>query len=107
MVWICTPDGLNVYFNKQWVEYTGLALEESYGQGWTTPFHPDDKQPAWDAWNLATATGTTYRIESRLRAADGSYRWFLMRGVPQRDSSGAIIKWFGTCTDIDGIKETS
>ena len=73
-------------------------------EGWDKPFHPDDKQPAWDAWNHATETGETYRIESRLRAADGSYRWFLMRGLPVRDATGRIVKWFGTCTDIDELK---
>lgn len=106
MVWMCMPDGMNVYFNDRWVEYTGLTLEESYGRGWNTPFHPDDKQAAWDAWNHATATGDIYQIESRLRAADGSYRWFLMRGVPMRDAGGQIVKWFGTCTDIEDLKRT-
>jgi PAS domain S-box-containing protein len=104
MVWMCTPDGLNAYFNQRWVEYTGMSLAESQGRGWNTPFHPDDQQPAWDAWNHATKTGETYRIASRLRAADGSYRWFLMRGVPLRDAAGRIVKWFGTCTDIDELK---
>ncbi|OAI57523.1 hypothetical protein AYO50_01420, partial [Acidobacteria bacterium SCGC AG-212-P17] len=104
MVWTCRPDGLNVYFNQRWVEYTGLTLEESYGRGWNTPFHPDDKQAAWEAWNQATTTGGTYLVESRLRAADGRYRWFLMRGVPVHDAAGNIVKWFGTCTDIDDLK---
>jgi PAS domain S-box-containing protein len=103
LVWVCTPDGLNVYFNQRWVEYTGLTLEESYGRGWNTPFHPEDKQPAWDAWNHAVASGDTYRIDARLRAADGSYRWFLIKGVPMRDGD-RIVKWFGTCTDIDDRK---
>jgi PAS domain S-box-containing protein len=106
MVWMCTPDGMNVYFNQRWVEYTGMTLEESYGRGWNTPFHPDDKQAAWDAWNQATGTGGPYRVESRLRAADGNYHWFLMRGVPLSDDSGNIVKWFGTCTDIDDLKRT-
>jgi PAS domain S-box-containing protein len=104
LVWVCTPDGLNVYFNQRWVEYTGLSLEESYGRGWNTPFHPDDKQAACDAWNHAVRTGDIYRVESRLRAGDGSYRWFLMRGVPLRNASDSIVKWFGTCTDIDDLK---
>ncbi len=104
LVWMCTPDGLNAYFNQRWVDYTGLTLQESHGRGWNTPFHPDDKQPASDAWNYAVATGDTYTINARLRAADGGYRWFLIKGVPTRDDSGAIIKWFGTCTDIDDLK---
>jgi PAS domain S-box-containing protein len=106
LVWMCTPDGLNIYFNPRWVDYTGLTLAESYGRGWNTPFHPDDKQPAWDAWNQAIATGGTYSIECRLRRADGAYRWFLTRGVPLRDATGSIVKWFGTCTDIDDMKRT-
>ncbi len=104
LVWMCTPDGLNIYFNQRWVDYTGLSLEESYGGGWNTPFHPDDKQPAWNCWNHAVTTGDTYRIECRLRAAVGSYRWFLIRGVPLCDASGDIVKWFGTCTDIEDLK---
>ncbi len=103
-VWTCSPEGLNTYFNERWVEYTGLTLEEGSGRGWNTPFHPEDKQAAWDAWNRATTSGDLYSVESRLRAADGSYRWFLMRGQPVRGSDGNILKWLGTCTDIDAIK---
>ena len=104
MVWMCTPDGLNVYFNQRWVDYTGLTLEESYGKGWNTPFHPDDKQPAWNAWNHAVETGDTYSIECRLRRADSACcRWFLTRGVPLRDSAGIIVNEYGTCTDIDDL----
>jgi PAS domain S-box-containing protein len=105
LVWMSTPDGLSIYFNQRWMEYTGLTLEQSCGRGWDTPFHPDDKQAAWDAWNHAVATGEIYGVESRLRAADGSYRWFLMRGVPLRDASRNVVKWFGTCTDIDDMKQ--
>jgi PAS domain S-box-containing protein len=103
-VWICTNEGLNIYFNDRWLKYTGLTLEQSYGTGWNIPFHPEEKQKAWDAWNQATATGDTYTVESRLRAADGSYRWFLVQGQPLRAASGRIVKWFGTCTDIHEMK---
>jgi PAS domain S-box-containing protein len=102
--WICTNEGLNTYFNERWYKYTGLTPEQSLGKGWSTPFHPDDKPKAWAAWNHATATGETYSVESRLQAADGSYRWFLMRGEPLLDDQGGVVKWFGTCIDIDDMK---
>lgn len=105
LIWKCSPEGLNIYFNQQWVDYTGLTLEQSYGTGWNTPFHPDDKAAAWKAWDHAVATGEDYRINSRLRAADGCYRWFLIKGVPMRDENGTIVEWFGTCTDIDDLKQ--
>ena len=104
MVWICTPDGMNVFFNQRWVTYTGMTLAESYGRGWYKPFHDDDRQRAWDAWNHAAATGDSYQVESRLRKADGSYHWFLMQGAPFRDASGSIVRWFGTCTYIEDMK---
>ena len=104
IVWITGPDGGNVYFNQHWVDYTGLTLEESLGDGWNKPFHPDDQQRAWHAWQHATATVGTYVLECRLRRADGVYRWWLIRGVPLRDATGNVLKWFGTCTDIHELK---
>ena len=104
IVWACRPDGGNIYFNQQWVDYTGLTLAESYGAGWNKPFHPDDQQRAWDAWQHAIQDAAPYVLECRLRRADGTYRWWLIRGVPVRDVSGEILKWFGTCTDIEDLK---
>jgi PAS domain S-box-containing protein len=104
IVWITRPDGRNIYFNQQWMDYTGLTREESLDHGWNKPFHPDDQQRAWDAWQHATATTGTYSLECRLRRADGVYRWWLVRGVPLQEASGRILKWFGTCTDIHDMK---
>jgi diguanylate cyclase (GGDEF)-like protein/PAS domain S-box-containing protein len=104
IVWITRPDGGNLYLNQHWMDYTGLTLEEGAGHGWSEPFHPEDQQRAWDAWQLATVTHGTYTVECRLRRADGAYRWWLIRGVPQRDAAGTILKWFGTCTDIHDLK---
>ena len=104
MVWMTRPDGWNTYFNQRWVDYTGLSLDDSHGPGWITPFHPDDRPCAWDAWQRAIAGGD-YNVECRLRAADGSYRWMLVRGLPQRDRDGHTVKWIGTCTDIEDLKQ--
>ena len=103
LVWITRADGWNIYFNKKWVEYTGLTLEESSGHGWNKPFHPDDKQRAWDAWQAAVNHNAPYSLECRLRRSDGSYRWWLVRGVPQVNATGTIERWFGTCTDIHDL----
>ena len=104
IVWATRPDGWTIYFNRQWVDYTGMTVEESYGHGWNKPFHPDDKQRAWDAWQRATQHNERYSLECRLRRRDGVYRWWLIRGEPMRGANGEILKWFGTCTDIEEIK---
>jgi diguanylate cyclase (GGDEF)-like protein/PAS domain S-box-containing protein len=104
IVWMTDAEGLNNYFNQQWVAYTGLTLEESYGHGWILPFHPDDRQRAWEAWQNATNTAGVYALECRLRRADGDYRWWLIRGTALQDAAGKVVRWFGTCTDIDDLK---
>ncbi|HZM02665.1 MAG TPA: PAS domain S-box protein, partial [Candidatus Saccharimonadales bacterium] len=105
IVWATRPDGWNIFFNQQWVDYTGLTLEESYGHGWNKPFHPDDKQRAWDAWQRATQNNERYSLECRLRRADGVYHWWLIRGAQMRNANGEVVKWFGTCTDIEESKQ--
>lgn len=105
IVWVTTADGKNSYFNHQWVDYTGLTLEESLGDGWLLPFHEQDKPLAWEAWNNAVKTLSEYSVECRLQKHDGSYRWWLVRGVPKINENGKIVKWYGTYTDIEKIKE--
>jgi len=104
IVWVTQPDGWSTYSNQRWVEYTGLSVEESLGRGWNKPFHPDDQQRALEGWQKATANKEIYTGESRLRRADGVYRWWLIRGVPLKDADGNIAKWYGTCTDIHDLK---
>ncbi|HDZ46974.1 hypothetical protein LCGC14_0155370 [marine sediment metagenome] len=104
IVWVTRPDGWHVDFNQSWLDYTGLTLEESLGFGWNPPFHPDDRAMAAERWLQATSSGTPYEIEYRLRRWDGVYHWMLGRAVPMRDADGNIVKWFGTCTDIDDLK---
>ncbi len=72
MVWMCTPDGSNIYFNPRWVDYTGMTLAESYGRGWNTPFHPDDKQPAWDGLEPSGRDG--WYVQHRVPPAAGGRR---------------------------------
>ena len=106
IVWITGPDGKNIYFNKQWEDYTGLTVEEGHGHGWNIPFHPDDRQQAWEAWKRAWQTDGVYSLECRLRRADGIYRWWLIRGSALHDEKGTIINWYGTWTDVEDIKRT-
>ena len=106
IVWITRADGESIYLNQQWVDYTGLSLEESYGHNWSNALHPDDRQRAWNAWQIAIKNKSSYSFECQIRRADGVYRWWLDRGVPVCDETGEIYKWFGTCTDIHELKES-
>ncbi len=100
IVWATRADGGNIYFNQHWMDYTGMTLEESLGDGWNKPFHPEDRQRAWNAWQAAVAGASDYSLECRLRRADGVYRWWWIMGAPFRAADGSVLKWFGTCTDV-------
>lgn len=104
MVWSTDAEGMPDYFNARWYEFTGVAAGGSDGDAWINSVHPDDRAMSAAAWTRSVMTGETYDIEYRLRRADGSYRWALARAFPMRDDRGRILRWFGTCTDIDDQK---
>ena len=104
MVWSTLPDGYHDYYNQQWYAYTGVPYGSTNGDGWNGIFHADDSERAWAAWRASLATGKTYEIQYRLRHHSGVYRWVLGRALPVRNELGAIIRWMGTCTDIDDQK---
>ncbi len=105
MVWTCDADGLCDYLSRQWVEYTGLPAEVQLGQRWLEQLHPDDVELTKARWAVATASGEPFDTEYRIRRFDGVYRWFKTRAVPSRDSSGNIVEWFGTNTDIQELRD--
>jgi formate hydrogenlyase transcriptional activator len=106
LAWCNLPDGPNEFLNKRWHEYTGLSPEESHGWGWQAAFHPEDIPPLMERWRELLVSGEPGEIEARLRRHDGVYRWFLIRVEPFRDASGKLVRWYGTSTDIEALKQT-
>ncbi len=105
IVWTAKPDGNLDYYNQRWFEFTGLTVEETEKYGWAMIIHPDDLGRFRAAWSKSVETGEDYNMEYRFkRASDGEYRWHLGRALPVRDADGKIVKWFGTCTDIENYK---
>ncbi len=105
IAWVTGPDGATMeYLNEQWFDYTGVDPGLGTTVQTSEPIHPDDLPRVLGHWSEAFRAGEPFASELRLRAADGSYRWFLTRSVPVHDANGKIIKWFGTSTDIDDAK---
>lgn len=101
IVWTATPGGEIDYFNRRWLELVGSHEDEN----WIMLLHPDDVGPYLQAWRHAVRTGTPFELECRFRERNGqSWRWFLSRAVPVRNEAGAVVRWFGTCTDIQDQK---
>jgi PAS domain S-box-containing protein len=102
MAFIARSDGYCTFVNRGWIEFTGLSVEQTAGSGWQSALHPDDLSRVGNKWRASLASREPLEHEIRVRrAADGSYRWFLMRAVPLRDERGRILKWCAVATDID------
>ncbi|HEX4713409.1 MAG TPA: PAS domain S-box protein, partial [Ktedonobacteraceae bacterium] len=105
LVWIERADGAVEYANHQYLDYLQARPEQLQSSGWSHFVHADDALRTLAAWRHACASGEPYAIEYRLKQGQtGAYRWFLVRAVPMRDEAGQILKWFGTCTDIEEQK---
>src|SRR5256712_7493061 len=106
LAWCNLAHGPNEFLNKRWHEYTGLSPEESNDWAWQAAFHPDDLSPLMEKWQELLVSGEAGEIEARLRRHDGVFRWFLIRVEPFRDETGKLIRWYGTSTDIEALKQT-
>lgn len=104
-IFTATPAGAVDYFNRQWMEFTGIAFEQISDWGWSQFVHPDEIEENARAWRHAVETGEPLRIEHRFLRADGMYRWHLSRAVAMRDPSGRVIMWIGSSTEIHEQKE--
>ena len=100
------PDGYLDYFNKPWLEYLGVTLDKVAGWNWTAFIHPEDLDGIVATWRASLASGEIFEYETRVRRADGDYRWMFHRKVPLRDAHGNIVKWYGSSLDIEERKTT-
>lgn len=103
MVFTTRPDGYCDYQSQQWVDFTGVPMNEHLGDGWSRLLHPEDQPRAFAAWRTAVEGRAPYDLEYRIRRHDGAYEWFKVRGNPIRNDTGQIIRWFGTAVNVDQL----
>ncbi len=104
LAWMAGPDGAIVWFNERWYEYTGTTPEQTTGWGWEQVHDPTVLPSVLEHWHDSIRTGAPFEMEFPIRGADGQYRWFLTRVNAVRDSTGRVLRWFGTNTDVDQVK---
>jgi PAS domain S-box-containing protein len=103
LVFAADPDGSLNYINRFGRESTGTR-DEMLGHGRFSLVHPEDRERVRARWMHAVEHGESYECESRLRQADGRYRWVLSRALPVRGDDGRIIEWIGASTDIHELR---
>jgi PAS domain S-box-containing protein len=103
-MWGARADGTFDYISKQWLEYTGVSDQDQLLWDWIEQLHPGDRERVREQWRKAVRGAIDFDCEMRIRGKTGAYRWFKTRAVPIRDRTGAIVKWYGSSTDIDDVK---
>ncbi|MBV9340023.1 MAG: PAS domain-containing protein [Acidobacteria bacterium] len=102
--WTTRPDGYCDFLNQVWLDYAGMTAAQAQGWGWSEAIHPDDRKKLVEEWQSSLVAGTPVDTEARIRGFDAAYRRFLIRANPLKDESGNILKWYGTCLDIEDRK---
>jgi PAS domain S-box-containing protein len=101
LAWTAKPDGAAEYFNRRWLDYTGLPRSEALAWGWLIAIHPEDRAGLVASWRELPASADALEVEARMRRSDGEYRWFLIRANAIRDETGAVRQWCGTNIDVE------
>jgi PAS domain S-box-containing protein len=104
MVWVADAEGRRTWFNQSWLEFTGKPLAEELGNGWANGIYADDRQRCLDLYRSSIASGVPFKMEYRLRRADGEFRWILSHGKPRFDQQGVLLSYVGACLDITDQK---
>ncbi len=104
-IWICAPDGRNIYASESFLRLVGITQQQCSDFGWGDVLHPDDAEQTIAAWKECVRTGGTWDIEHRFRGVDGDWHPVLARGVPVHDEQGRIICWAGINLDISRLKQ--
>ena len=105
MIWMSDPQKRGTFFNKGWLDFTGRALEEELGDGWTQSIHPEDMDRCLAVCGGAFLARRPFTIDYRMRRGDGRYRWVLDNGVPRHGADGTFLGYIGSCIDITERRE--
>ena len=103
--WMADASGFIFWYNERWFEYTGTTLEEMRGWGWQAIHHPEEVERVTEKFKQHIATGEPWEDTFPLRSKTGEYRWFLSRARPIHDEQGRIVRWFGTNTDVEELRQ--
>ena len=105
MMWVTQPSGHCTYLNRRWYEYTGQEPGSGEGFGWFDAVHPEDRPIAKAAFLSANAEQRDYRVEFRVRRADGAYRWAIDAAAARFTGDGEYLGYVGSVIDIDERRE--
>jgi two-component system CheB/CheR fusion protein len=106
MIWVAGTDKGCTFFNKSWLAFTGRTMQQELGDGWAVSLHPDDMDRCLGAYSSSFYARRGFQVETRLRRADGQYRWVLCTGVPRFAPNGTFAGYIGSCIDVTDVRRS-
>lgn len=108
MLWVTDAHGACTQLNQRWFEVTGQDQEKGHEHGWLEAIGQDDRAAILQLLQSATGEHRPFRVECRVRQADGTYRWSLMAAAPRQSDRGEFLGYIGSVIDIQdrrGVEE--
>jgi PAS domain S-box-containing protein len=105
IIWITEQGGRSTYLSRRWFEFTGQTPEEAQGGGALEVIHPEDRQEVVRVFLEADARREPFRLDYRLRRADGEWRWVIGAGSPRFADDGSFMGHVGSVIDITERKQ--
>jgi PAS domain S-box-containing protein len=99
-LWMSGTDTLYTFVNKNWLEFRGRRLDQEIGNGWVEGLHPEDRERSLQQYLAAFHARRPFRLEYRVRRADGEYRWVQDSGAPLVDRALGFLGYVGSCNDV-------
>ncbi|HRI09542.1 MAG TPA: response regulator, partial [Nannocystaceae bacterium] len=106
-LWTTRPDGACDFVNRTWLELTGTTFESQLGDGWVSSVHPEDRERTQIAYLRAVRARVPFRVEIRVRRADGSHGWLIAAGAPIFGGDGEFAGFIGSALDVDAWRQAA
>ncbi|HLX71818.1 MAG TPA: ATP-binding protein [Verrucomicrobiae bacterium] len=104
LIFVSDAAGNGVYFNREWLAFTGHSFENLSGHRWIDDLHPDDRVECMEQFNAALGVQESFSFECRLRRYDGDYHHVLNIGVPDFAGDGRFLGYIDTAVDVNNQK---
>jgi len=105
LAWMADENGEPYWYNKRWIEYTGMDLVAMKSADWQSIHHPEHLERVFKKFGNDISNNRIWEDTFPIKGTDGNYKWFLSRAIPLKNEDGSGIRWFGTNTDITEWKE--
>jgi PAS domain S-box-containing protein len=99
-LWMSDDEGVIIYVNKTWTDWTGQTNEQIMGTGWLDAILPEDRDRAGEKFLHDLKLQQPYEVNFRIRRITGEIRWCIATGNPQYNSEGRFMGYIGSCTDV-------